>query len=340
MDSIGSTMISVMLKTLHSFFIDTYMALAGSFYTTATLGVMLFLVFMGYRALKGKVGESLQEFITLCVSIPLVFGIFFHPSIFQEWIYQPLMSTMFGLMGLAMGNDTFTLSAMFKPVDGAFASIFEAVSKLTSQMDSWDLGLKLQVYTVCLILGVVFAVLYAYFTVLIIMSLFSIHVMIIFGPIFGFLAAFKQTRPYFFTWLKTTVSYALVPVFTAVVMGITLKFLHVATTDILSIDVLEDGVFTVAIGGALFVGVMSIALHRKAPEYASAITGAQISGADGFFGGAAMVAGGGAAAAGALGGNALSKKLGGLRDAGISKMGEMGKAGVHNAYSKLRGFNK
>lgn len=340
MESIGQFAIATMLETLNAFFIDTYTALAGSFHTTATLGVTLFLVFMGYRASAGKVGESLQEFITLCVSVPLAFGIFFHPGIFQEWIYQPIMSAMFGLMGLAMGNDTFTLSAMFKPVDGAFASIFEAVSKLTGQMDSWDLGLKLQVYTVSLILGVVFAVLYAYFTVLIIMSLFSIHVMIIFGPIFGFLAAFKQTRSYFFTWLKTIISYALVPVFTAVVMGITLKFLNLATTDILDINVIEDGVFTVAIGGALFVGVMSIALHRKASEYASALTGAQISGADGFFGGAAMVAGGGMAAASALGGNSLSKKLGGLRDSGLSKMGEMGKTGMHNAYSKLRGFSK
>lgn len=339
MESIGGNITTLMLETLHQYFIETYTVMVGSISTLTTVLVSLFIVFHGYRFATGKVQETFFGLASMSAILIVVVAIFFNVGVFEEWIYKPIMSTMFSLMGIAMGNDTFTLEAMFKPVDNSFASIFEAVGSLTSQMDSWDLGLKLQVYTICLILGLTFAVLYAYFTVLIIVSIFSFHVMVVFGPIFGFFGAFKQTRPYFIAWLKTLITYAIVPVFTAVVMGITLKFLNVAITDILRIDVVEDGVFTIAIGSALFVGVLSIALHRKAPEFASALMGTQVSGADGFMGAAAAVTGGGLMAAGAMGGTAAMDKLGGGAKGAASYVAQNGIVGTGaNAYSALRGF--
>jgi type IV secretory pathway VirB6-like protein len=339
MVSVGGSILVLMMTTLHEYFIETYVTIIDSFKPLTYFILGLFIVYTGYRFFKGKIQETALEFSFTCLAVVIVFGIFLDATLFEEWIYEPILSMMTGLMGLVMGNDSFSFASLFKPIDGAFGSIFKAIGKLTSQMDSWDLGLKAQVFIISTLMGLTFAVLYAYFTVLIIVSIFSFHVMVIFGPIFGCLAAFKQTRPFFVAWFKTLITYALVPVFTAVVMGITLKFLNVAISDILKIDVVKDGVFTIAIGSALFVGVLSIALHRKAPEFASSLMGTQVSGADGFMGAAAAVTGGGLMAAGAMGGNAAMDKLGGGAKDAAKYIGQNGLIGAGvNAYSAMRGF--
>lgn len=338
-DSIGGFILVTMLEKLNEFLAATYNAMSGSFYKTAVIIVTLYVVVMGYLALKGKVGESLMQVAILILSVPICFGIFFHLPVFKEWIMQPILSTMLGLMGIAMDTNHFSFSMIFQSVDNTFSGIFNAVDNITNQMDTWDVGLKAKVFFVSALLGLVFGALYAVFTVLILTSIFSMYVMFVLAPIFGTLAAFRPTRSYFFAWLKTNLTYALVPVFTAIVMGITIYFINAAVDDISNINIVEDGIFTKAVGGALLVGLLSIFLHLKAPEYAAAITGAQISGIGGFFGAVGGIAAAGAMGAGALGGNKLmsmGKQGMGALGANVMENGLIGMG--QRAYSKMRGF--
>lgn len=338
--SIGGEILTEMLRTLHRYFIETYMVIADSFYVTASLIVTLYVVFMGYRMVKGQIGESLQEFLIALLVVPFCFSIFFHISVFEEWVYQPLLSTMLGLMGVGLGSDSFSFTMVFEPIDESFKEIFKAVDQVLDQMDAWSLGQKFKVGAVSIALSVVYGLLYLIFIVLIVGALFAVHVLIILGPIFGTLAAFKQTRSHFVQWLKTIINYALIPVFTAIIMGITLTFLNGAIADISAIDVAADGVFTKAVAGALLIGLLSIYLHLKAPELANAITGGQASGVGNFLGGMAAVAGGGIAAAGVLGGNRLMAAGRTYGAAGVKNLVENGAVGVtKNAYSRLRGFS-
>lgn len=337
-DSIGGFILVTMLEKLNEFLTATFAAMSGAFYNTAVVLVTLYVVIMGYLALKGKVGESLIQVVMLVVTVPICFYVFFHLPAFKEWIMQPLISTMLGLMGIAMDTNNFSFGTIFQSVDETFSNIFSAVDDITNQMDTWDVGLKVKVFCVSALIGLVFGALYAVFTVLILTSIFSLYVMFVLAPIFGTLAAFKPTRNYFFSWLKVNLTYALVPVFTAIVMGITIYFINAAVDDITNINVVEDGIFTKAVGGALLVGLLSIFLHMKAPEYASAITGAQISGIGGFFGAVAGIAAAGAGVAGFLGGKDLMKGAGKAKGKAYEWAGKKMKSGISNQWRKMRGF--
>jgi type IV secretory pathway VirB6-like protein len=336
--SIGGLVLNKIIQTLNGYYHETYSLLSSQFYNTAVILVTLYIVLLGYLALKGKVGDSLGELIMMFITVPLCFGIFFHESVVTSLIYSPIMKTMAALMGVAMGNDSFSLSTVFTPIDKSFIEIFRAVDTLTVKVSKWDLGMKFKIFSVTSLLAGVYGALYVIFAVLIIGAIFAIHTLIILGPIFGTLAAFKKTRFLFFAWLKSIITYALIPVFTAIVMGITLSFLSDAITDIQNIKIEEDGIFTFAMGSALFIGVMSITLHLKASEFANSITNGQASGLGGFFGTMAGIAAGGAAALRLLGGRRLMKGMGSLKDAGLDKAGSLLKAGIGRAYSKMRGF--
>lgn len=340
MDSIGGSALVTLIGMLNQYFSRTFAVLADSFYEIGVIFVTLYIVIMGYLALKGKVGDSVGHAAMLIFTVPICFLIFFNIGYFKDWVFQPIFSTMLDLMGIGIGSSSsFSFADIFKTVDESFADIFTAVDRITNQMDTWDIGLQVKVFFVSGLIGLVFAVLYAVFSVLIITSIFSLYVMMVLAPIFGTFAAFKPTRSIFFNWLKVNITYALVPVFTAIVMGITIVFIQAAVQDISNINVVEDGIFTKAVGSALFVGLLSIFLHMKAPEYASGVTGSQISGVGGFFGAVGGIAAAGVAGASALGGGTLAKKAGNLRDAGYSKVAGYAADGVKNAYSRLRGFD-
>lgn len=335
MESIGQFIVVTAIETLHNYFIDTFTSISSSYYSLASMIVTLYVIVIGYMAATGKLKTSIQQLAAMVICIPITFLLFFNPIIFTDWIYQPLFSTMAGLMSLVLGSDTFTLSSIFQPIDDSFSKIFEAVDGVTNQMDTWDLGMKVKVFFVSGVLGLVYAILYTVFTVLIVTAIFAIHVLLVLGPIFGVFAAFKVTRSYFFSWLKAIITYALVPVFTAIVMGITLQFLKIAIQDITDINVVETGIFTQAIGSSLLIGVLSISLHLKASEFASALTGGQISGLSGFFGTVAGI-GVGATQLGRLTG--ANKLIGSSISQARGKTIGMTMNAGKRAYSRLRGF--
>ena len=338
--TLGGQLLAELLGQLRTYFLDTFAAIADSFQVTGALLLTLYIVFMGYRFAKGQVTETMQEFFAALIIVPICFGIFLNPGLFEEWVYQPILGTMFGLMALANGDSYFTINSIFSPVEAAFGDIFAAIDHITSQASKWDIALKIKVFFVTALLGLVFGALYALFTVLIIMAVFALHVLIVLAPIFGVFAAIKPTRSYFFAWFKAMITYALIPVFTAIVMAITLGFLKAAVGDIADIDVVEQGIFNISVAGALLIGVMSITLHLKAPEFASAITGGQVSGVGGFFGTVASVGFGAAQISRHTGLTSLVSNS--ARGAGnqMGKLGQTGWEGVVNGYSKMRGFDK
>ena len=332
--SIGGDFIAGMIVTMNEYLLGTYVDLADNLYPLATLAVALYIVYMGYRFLNGRIGESLPEFLAALIIIPLVVTFFFNVGLFMDWIHAPVINTMLGLMELMLPADSalageINFLRIFQPIDKVFAELFAAVDQVTSQASKWSLGLRAKVFIVATLLALIYGILYIIFAVLLILSIFSIYVLLVIGPIYGLLAGFRQTRSYFFVWLKGIITYALIPVFTAAIMGITLKFLVDATSDIQAIDLVNEGLFTQPVGSAMFIGVLSIVLHFKSPEFASLVTGGQVSGVGGgFFGTMAGVGAAGAAATFRLTG---TRKLTASAGKGISDLSK-------RAYSKLRGF--
>jgi hypothetical protein len=83
-------------------------------------------------------------------------------------------------------------------------------------------------------------------------------------------------------------NYFLIPIFTAAVMSVTISFIQEASAAIENLSP-TDSIFTKDVGFVFLVGIFSIGLHWKAPEFAAAITGGMASGAGSIVGTATAV---------------------------------------------------
>jgi type IV secretory pathway VirB6-like protein len=168
-----------------------------------------------------------------------------------------------------------------------------------------------------------FAALYAIFTILIIVGFFGFMLLLGFAPIFMAIGIFN--KGIFFAWLKATMNYFLIPIFTAAVMSVTIVFIGEAADAIEGLSP-SDSIFIRDVGFVFLVGIFSVGLHWKAPEFAAAISGGMASGAGSIVGTAASV---GAAAWG------LSKTpLGGGRNLTNSISGATGSGMFGNQNTK------
>lgn len=343
--SIGGWMFSNILDALQDGFISLFNGLADNFGGLALIITTLYVVLIGFSAVQGKFGEASKSMMFTVFLVPICYGLAFDIDMFFSFIYNPIVDTMFSMMQLfftsispsdVAGNGSIT--SIYVPVEDAFGRLFTTIDTLTTENTGWGFG-DIKISIAAVLLTLVYGGLYVLFSVLLIMAIFSLHIMIVIAPITVFFAAFKPTRGIFTAWLKAVLTYALVPIFTVIVMAYTLQFLNLAIQDLAAMDVDNDGVFNGAMASALFIGILSFSLHWKAPEFASAITGAQVSGVGAFFGAAAAVGAAGIGASKAISSSSGGQKLSeGIRGAGsnILQNGLVGSA--QNAYSKMRGF--
>jgi len=339
--SIGGNIFYTAFAQLQAFLTKFYGILSGEWQTMATLLVTLFVSIIGYRLIMGKYGEATKQMLGIVIAVPVVYAIAFSSTLFTDWFISPIFDTMFSLISLFLDTGGSDIKTAFANLDDIFGKIFVAVDQASKGVSGWDMMQQAKLFVVQLVLGLTFGALYVIFFVLLIMGIFALHVFFVIGSIPIFLAAFPDTRHIFWAWLKAVLNYALIPVFTAIVMSITLFFLDSAITSVSEINISEDGVFTPEIGQAIFIGIMSITFHLKAPEFAAALTGGQASGMSGFFGTVGSIGGGAALISQKMGATGAASSVGkwGLGYAG--GVGDRALGGVPSkAFSALKGLAK
>lgn len=338
-ESYGYKFLAALNRNMATTVRELYSPLMDSFSGFAFTIVTLWVAIVGYLFLKGKLKEAGQGAIISALLVAVIAGIVFTPRLYAEWIYQPLINTVTRLSAfLVQPTGEASLRTLFTSLDERFASVFGYIEALSDEGGMMNLTPVL----FSIIMGLIFGFLYAIFILFMAIGFFGMNVMLVFGGIFFFFAAFKSTRFMFTSWLRALANYSLIPVFTALVMAVTLTFVESAFMDLAAQDTTD--LWSIEVANALLVGLLGIFFHLKASEFAAAITGGQPAGMMGIMAGAPALAG---AIRGGVGGlmkasgaskgmQRLGGALGQARDAAYSGVASL----PARAYSKLRGLNK
>lgn len=210
---------------------------------------------------------------------------------FAYWIFDPLLSVLTGFMQLLLPSSSTGLIESIFGVDEHFTQLFSAIEAYDDRIEAneswWETHL-LETIVMYLVLAL-FAVLYAIFTILIIVGFFGFIMLTAFAPVFMAIGVFHKAM--LLSLFKAMFNYFLIPIMTAAVMSITISFIGTATESIANLSA-GDSIFTKDIGIVFLVGIFSVGLHWKAPEFAAGISGGMVSGAGSIVGTAAAVGGG------------------------------------------------
>ena len=257
--------------------------------------LQLLALFIFTTLLLGKFADKFYNLIKFFVFIVIASLFLGQGDLFKEWIFEPLLDLLVGLMMILLGNadnilNTTTIGqAIFGGVEQEFDKIFKTIGLMWRDVGWTEFKALLAIVALSLTYGG----LYFIFSVLIFIGFFGFFVMMGVFPIVLVMAIF--TRQILLAWFKTAFNYFLIPLFTAIIMSITLLFLDLAINSLDSTLFRQETnqeIFTTALGMALFVGVLSIGLHWKAPEFAAGLSGGIASGAGSVVGAGAAIAGG------------------------------------------------
>jgi len=305
MASIGGNTYNAFKSELSLIIIDGYDALVAAVYPLAQSFVFLYVVIIGYNALKGNLGEWTKTAVMSILIVAFVYSFTFETNGYIKWLYEPLMDAIEKMMRLIVEVIGKTDTSDFNSsIDASFSSVFKNIEDVGNAADGWGLWTQLKAFTAVLILLLIFGITYLIYYGLLIVSLVSLHIQLVMGIFIIFLAAFKATRFIFFSWLKDMLTYALWPIYAAIIMAITLSFFERATKTITMLDLSTGDVFTIHYASVVILGFISIWLLWKVPQFAASITGGAGGGAGGLAGGLI-----GGLAGGAAGGLAASKLM-------------------------------
>lgn len=336
MDSIGQYIFDSLLTKLTAFTGNYYNIIAVSFKSIFVTLTMLYIIFIGYSLLTNRAEIARAAAMSL-IAIVACNTLVFDSNMFVEWVYLPLRDASLDLTSLVLQpTGAGGIKDIFTRIDGSFDKIFEMAQKYADAGSSWNLIRSIWIALATLILMALFGVLYAVFTGLLLMGMFLFHVMMIVAGPAILLAGFPFTRHVFWAWLRASFNYALIPVFTAIVMAFTLYALDDAAKNLEVIDP-NGPIFNRHIATVFLIGLISIWFHLKAPEVAAMLTGGTSAGG-GFFGTLAGIASGGAAVArGAINAPSVPGRIIGSVGHGFDAASK-GIAGGVRAYSRLRGL--
>lgn len=340
MAGIGGNIYEEFKITLNNIMINSNDGLIDAIQPLAESLVLFYIVIMGYNALKGNLGEWTKSAILSIFVIGFVYSFVFETNGYISWLYEPLMDVIDKLMRTIIevigGTNT---SDFNSSIDAAFSSVFKNIKNVGEAAEGWGLWTQFKAFTAVLLLLLIFGITYLLYFGLLIVSLISLHIQLLMGFFIIFFAAFKGTRFIFFSWLKDMLTYALWPIYGAIVMSIILYFFEGAISTIQLLDLSTGDVFSDKYGFVIIIGFIGVWSLFKVPQFAASITGGAAGGAGGLVGG--MIGG---LAGGAVGGIAASKFLDKGKDSltgeNRSRTGSALKS-AGNAISNMasRGFN-
>ncbi|MFA7021236.1 type IV secretion system protein [Aliarcobacter sp.] len=269
------------VTTLNAFMDDKYQAFIEAFKPLAVVILTIYIIIVSWILLTGRSEKGKELFITVLLAT-FITGIVFSYGVYKGYIIDTILNQTFKLQGFFLSLDGSLPSQVFNSMDKTFELLFGKLEKLEEEAGFFSArGWALATCTIGLKLT--YGILYLVFAVLIIFSTFAIYVFFVIGGIPLFFAIMPQTRFIFWAWLRAIMNYTLIPIFTAIVMAISLKFLSAVVNDLIAMDIEKNGVWNIAVANAYFIGALAIFFHLKAPEFAAALTGGQPSGIGGFF---------------------------------------------------------
>lgn len=283
-DQVGYEFLQSMMAVSQNFTLTLYEALAQSF---QSLFYKIAVIVMVIHAVKMMFGRpDIFGLVRLALTIVFVNAIAFSADTFQEWIYDPIMQTVYALPAFVIKVAT-NISSVSSTNEDALKAMFSAMSESMEKIravgsliaDSKGLLKGTIIFFQGIALNVIYLILYIIFTTMFILGIIAAHIMLVVAPFAISLIAFAQLRGLSFNVIRSFFTYSLIPFFAAVAMGMTLMSMStlISQADTLlqegDITKIDDTFFLQAI----LIGLFSIFFHLKASEFATQTVGGQIS---------------------------------------------------------------
>jgi hypothetical protein len=280
----------------------------------------LMFIFMILKWMQGK--ADIMMFMRVIIGVSIANIIVFTPGVFKDFIYEPIIKIVFEMPAYIVNftadkSENNSLIGMFSSIEDASRSVMSVALKMMGEAKWYKVPI---VWLQGAVFYFLFLAMLVAFTIIFALSIISIHIMIIVLPFAIALAPFPQVRGLFFNVLRAISGYALVPFFLAIITGFTLFLMNdvVQGAEAWGADSGQSEAFFIE---AFFVGVLSIFLYAKAPEFSTQVVGGTISTINSTIAaaGSAKVAAS-LAGSGAKAGAKVAKAAGGAVAKGYSKL--------------------
>lgn len=338
--SAGNVLPDVAMSIIGRFkeFISSFFSqFSASFQGLAILITAIYVIYVGYNCFKGNFREKTKEFVTSAIILIFVSHIIFNSSSYFEYIVGPITDTTFGIYNFFLSKssgESISNGNWFTALGGMLNYFFEFADKIMpSGNPLTNLGIFIKVISALIILGICISLVTISAFSIFIVSYILMNIVLIFGCITIFFASFKETRGYFFSWLRTVLYYCITIILSGAIIALMFSLCKDSMQHIAAQDLEKDGVFTSAFVAAVVINYVTYHLLKSVWSVAASLTSSQ-GGGGGIFGAAFgpaanLVTTGAAAAAGFVRG-----RFGGRG----TSVGQGGAGAEPMAYSRLRGF--
>jgi len=197
-------------------------AISGVVTPIASVCFGIYMIFVCINYLRGVETEPVLDFGLRMISVAIILGLGLNASNYQHYV-MPIVTNIGMDVANAIGGGTSTANlldqlALFY-ID-IMSGGYDSVQALTFPFNLGPLFLYI-FKCICVLIGLVPFLVVA--TVYIVIANVGAYLIAMVGPLFFALLLFPATRQYFSAWLNSAFSFALIPIFVAVIATISIN---------------------------------------------------------------------------------------------------------------------
>lgn len=285
------------LESARNYLFDIYEPLARDFQGTAIILLMIYIVISILILIRAGNFDMLMKMVVALIVFATVYQLVFTDgsSGFKEWVYSPIYHTSLNLtsyfVSLSPDNND-GITGVLRVTQKTAWDMAMIADKQLSAGSWWErFGID-RFFTglVWIALAAGYALVVVAFVLYTLIGFLSMHILLVVSPVMMLLGAIPMTRHFFISWMKAVITFALIPPFCGVVMGLMTAFLNKTLLDFELMAAQADP-FNITTAAMFIFYILAFGLLRKSPEFAASITGGvmtQLSGTGAAVAGAAV----------------------------------------------------
>lgn len=268
--------VTYILHRLNSYLLAVHEPLMSSYGGIARAIVVLYVMIMGIGYLRASFGEHSNEILSSIVLVIILQSFIMETQVYIEWIVEPILKTVLALASFFINaGGTTSFEGVFVKLDESFILMKNTLEVIAP--DTWnpivEFGYFIKSFCALGVMTIAFGAVYITYMVVVVMGFFSMYVLFIVGGPCLFFAAFKKTRFLAWSWLRAIANYALLIIFSSIVMAICVNGIEEAVKHLAKYGDPSFGYMTREVGYVVCWSFITIGILLKSPEYAAAITG-------------------------------------------------------------------
>jgi len=282
-NAIGYQFITSMINISEEFVLTLFEGLAESFRKLFHFIAVIMVLFHTGKWLFGR--PDIVGLIKLFISIVAVNSIVFSAGVFEEWLYRPVMQTIYELpayvISLTQGSyyNIDALKDMLISIDKTIEDITKIGGLVIDNNGVFAMGGNLWLLLQGVVLNILYFGLYCVFIVMFTIGIVAAHVMLATMPFAISLIPFERLRGLSFNTIRAFFSYSLIPFFVSIAMALTLSALTNITDEAQTLIQNGDAgeISNSFLLQAIVIAIFSWFFHIKASEFSSQVVGGAIS---------------------------------------------------------------